>query len=944
MRYLNKREDFLREKNSNSINKIRSINEASEFNSGPFANDVGWNDSLLGRLINHIIRKARIARKVGQIKKLIERLQEQFDYLVDQSTVFSLGDDSQLLLLRITLSSFFKELIFAVENGRPVSELIGLTDGAIKAVNDVKELDKKDVLLEELKKFREFLNQFKDEESTTDEESTDTATTTYTTGLSDSKLFDLMFKNLEALKNIIYYKDVVKKNVEKPTFKVGDIVMFTNAQKKKNKVKILSLDHQITAGVDKIFLTKDDGPIAPEPKVNIKPNLFVVYVDASGNPIKNSKNVYAPFPAKPEQLTIESIIFEKDNLQYRNPVEKTRTNTIGNKSGANIDRNNIFKGEDPHLTQSLDNLKKAIDGLIGSQNQPPITIDFINNILANKLDNRKVIKSLYKEVNEFMVGKYKLSDLGPLYKEGIGVEYLTKRNQLNMVAKKIALFAKRALQFNGENMYGGLGDLGKHLKIFVDTLIPLTKATINEGVDILGYNSFLEAKNILPSGTPNSNPGATAAVPQGGTASGDAQGKEGDDAQGKEGGDQSKKILEFFNQTCIEVRAFTATDEEISKLREELEAKKKEGGEVIMSMDPIIEIMNLFIKAYKLYTVQTITKRSEKVDTNTLSEYTSFGGNSSDGGDSGRNGPYRNNKLFDAWEEGVNEIRKNRKYQVFFTKNAKLRLPTVPDPNPAKADDWEIKDNAGINFNRFINDILDGEKLYKSGSERGKVAVFVDSYFGEGAVTKNGEGAMATLDEKDLTDAATLENSKQKLSLELGKINPALKGVDLKANTIFTITYKNEDDVVKQRTFLIHEVSGGNVYMSYTLINYYKNKYLNRMNGTQKDILKGAFPVNLANDGTLAPKYTMVKVNEFDNIFKPNNTITVSSVDNDGTVTSPVFKGISEIYWLVYTENKKIYTIDDTTEPKLANLILQAGNKPCKTTVNSKSGIQIKKS
>jgi hypothetical protein len=73
MRYLNKREDFLREKNSNSINKIKSINEEAEFNSGPFANDVGWNDSLLGRLINHIIRKARIARKVGQIKKLIER-------------------------------------------------------------------------------------------------------------------------------------------------------------------------------------------------------------------------------------------------------------------------------------------------------------------------------------------------------------------------------------------------------------------------------------------------------------------------------------------------------------------------------------------------------------------------------------------------------------------------------------------------------------------------------------------------------------------------------------------------------------------------------------------------------------------------------------------------------------------------------------------------------
>jgi hypothetical protein len=937
MRYLNKREDFLREKNSNSINKIRSINEADT--SGPFANDVGWNDSLLGRLINHVIRKARIARKVGQIKKLIERLQEQFDYLVDQSTVFSLGDDSQLLLLRITLSSFFKELIFAVENGRPVSELIGLTDGAIKAVNDVKELDKKDVLLEELKKFREFLNQFKDDESTTDEESTDTDTTTAdTTGLSDTKLIDLMFKNLEALKNIIYYKDVVKKDVEKPTFKVGDIVMFTNAQKKKNKVKILSLDHQITAGVDKIFLTKDDGPIAPEPKVNIKPNLFVVYVDASGNPIKNSKNTYSTFPASPEQLTIESMIFEKENLQYRNPVEKTRTNTIGNKSGANIDRNNIFKGEDPHLTQSLDNLKKAIDGLIGSQNQPPITIDFINNILANKLDNRKVIKSLYKEVNEFMVGKYKLSDLGPLYKEGIGVEYLTKRNQLNMVAKKIALFAKRALQFNGENMYGGLGDLGKHLKIFVDTLIPLTKATINEGVDILGYNSFLEAKNILPAGTPDKTTGATATPQggdaQGGTASNDAQG------QGEDGGDQSKKILEFFNQTCVEVRAFTATDEEITKLKEELEAKKKEGGEVIMSMDPIIEIMKLFIKAYKLYTVQTITKRTEKVDTNTLSEYTSFGGGSTD--DSGRNGPYRNNKLFDAWEEGVNNIRKNRKYQVFFTKNAKLRLPTVPDPNPAKADNWEIKDNAGINFNRFINDILDGDKLYKSGTDRGKAAVFVDSYFGEGAVTKNGEGVMTTVDENELKEAAALEGSKKKVELEFGKV--PVKNEQLQTNTLFTITYTNDKDQPRQRTFLITELKGGYVYMSYALVKHY-NKYLDRMNGTQKTITKGtSLPVNLSTTDGAAIGYTKLKQNQFNDIFKVGNTITVNSVANDGSTSAPVFKGISDVYWMVKTEDKKIYIIDNSSKPKLSEVITSYQDKNSTLQVESKSGIEIKKS
>jgi hypothetical protein len=536
--------------------------------------------------------------------------------------------------------------------------------------------------------------------------------------------------------------------------------------------------------------------------------------------------------------------------------------------------------------------------------------------------------------------KATIQEKDKLYNEGI--EILNDKNKIVIIAEKIARFSKRALQFEKEGLYGGLGDLKVPLQTFVTTLLQINKVPIvtAKKESLFSYSSFLEAKNILPAGTPDKTTGATATAPQGGTASGDAQGQ----SQGEDGGDQSKKILDFFNKTCVEVRAFTATDEEITKLKEELAAKEKEGGDVVMSMDPIIEIMKLFIKAYKLYTVQTITKRSEKVDTNTLSEYTSFGSGSNEG-DSGRNGPYRNNKLFDAWEEGVNDIRKNRKYQVFFTKNAKLRLPTVPNPNPAKAGDWEIKDDAGIKFNKFINDLLDGETLYKSGTDRGKVATFVDSYFGDGSVTKNGDGVLNTLEQKDLDDAGKLENSKQKLDLELGKVNPSVKGIDLKVNTLFTITYKDDNDELKQRTFLIHEIDSDKVFMSYSFINYYRNKYLNRMNGPQKNIVKGStFPMEIATNYTQPVKYTMVKKNEFDSIFKLGNTITVSSVDNGGAVTSPVFKSISDVYWLVYTKDKKIYTIDNTTEPKLDKVILQAGDKPCRLQVNSKSGIQIKKS
>ena len=900
MRYLNKREDFLREKNSNSINKIKSINEEAD-TSGPFANDVGWNDSLLGRLINHIIRKARIARKVGQIKKLIERLQDEFNYLLDQSVQFSLGDESQLLLIKITLSSFFKELIFAVENGRPVSELIGLTDGAINAVNNAKELDKKDVLLEELKKFREFLNQFKDEEGSggDDSEENSESGSTDTEGIVANS-YGLMVKNLKALALILTnYKKV---NTGESTGATG-----------KPKVTY------ITKNGDKLNLIQSDNTKNPK-------KLDIATI--------RSKNPKLSTYAKDDQSLPSGMVLIME-----------AADSFG--TGGSANRGKTVVGED-HLTQAFNKLKKDIEVLI-SPREKGIAVDYtlINDIVtnSNNTDSKKLIKNLYNEVNRYLVGDKKatIQEKDTLYNEGI--EILNDKNKIVVIAEKIARFSKRALQFEKEGLYGGLGDLKVPLQTFVTTLLQINKVPIvtAKKESLFSYSSFLEAKNILPSGKPDNNTGAIAA-PQGGTASGDVQGQS--QSQG-EGGDQSKKILEFFNQTCVEVRAFTATDEEIAKLKEELAAKEKEGGSVIMSMDPIIEIMKLFIKAYKLYTVQTITKRSEKVDTNTLSEYTSFGGNSSGDGDSGRNGPYRNNKLFDAWEEGVNDIRKNRKYQVFFTKNAKLRLPTVPNPNPAKADDWEIKDDAGIKFNKFINDLLDGEKLYKSGTERGKVAVFVDSYFGEGSTTGNNQEVMSTLDQNDLDDAGKLENSKQKLYLELGKANPPVKGIDLKANTIFTITYKDDEDKTKQRTFLIHEIDGDKVYMSYSFINYYRNKYLNRMNGPQKNIVKGSsFPMELATNSTqpVKYKYTMVKKNEFDNIFKAGNTITVSSVDNDGVVTSPVFKGISDVYWLVYTKDKKIYTIDNTTEPKLDKVILQAGNKPCKITVNSKSNIQIKKS
>ena len=396
--------------------------------------------------------------------------------------------------------------------------------------------------------------------------------------------------------------------------------------------------------------------------------------------------------------------------------------------------------------------------------------------------------------------------------------------------------------------------------------------------------------------------------------------------------DDSVKIREFFNENCKEIIAFNTLTDEEKAVAKKVEETKEDNG-IIMSMDPIIEIMKLFIKAYKTYTVQTITKRTENVDTNTLSEYTSFGGGT--GADTGRSGPYRNNKLFDMWEEAVNNIRKERKYQALFTVNANLRLPVVTDPDPSNPKDWQIKPKAGLQFNRFINDILDGEKLYKAGSERGKVSTFVDSYFGEGATKDQG-----VLETNDLKEATEIEASKKKIELEFGKV--PVKNEQLQVNTLFTITYTNDKEQKRQRTFLITELKGGYVYMSYALVKHY-NKYLNKMNATQKTITKGTLPTLSISDEA-AIGYTKVKQNQFNDIFRAGNTITVNSVANDGSTSAPVFKGISDVYWMVKTEDKKIYIIDNSGKPKLSEVITSYQDKNSTLQVESKSGIEIKKS
>jgi hypothetical protein len=895
MRYLNKREDFLKQKQHIQGVPYETLLEASS-GAGPFANDVGWNDSLLGRLINHVIRKARIAAKVPRIKSLISQLKDEFEQIVGQAKIYSLSAEDQQLVIQIELDVFFKELIYAVENNFKVGILKSLTDGCIKRVTDMVEFDKKAVLLEELKKFREFLDQFKDDQGSNDDEedkeddkdSTDKSTDTGAAGAG----YVTMVKNLKALALIL--ANYTKVNTTGSTGSTG----------KPKKT-------YITKNGDKLNLIQSD--IAKNPN-----KLDIASI--------RSKNPKLSGYAKDDQSLPSGMVL----------LMEATVDTIGTGGAAN--RGKTVVGED-HLTQAFNKLKKDIEVLISTK-EKGIGVDykFINDIAtnSNNEDSKKLIKNLYNEINRYLVGDKKatIQEKDKLYTEGI--EVLNDKNKIVIIAEKIARFSKRAFQFEKENLYGGLGDLKVPLQTFVTTLREINKLPVvtAKKESLFNYYSFLEAKNILDNqgGGGQAAPTGDDNKPTTGTAS-QTQGKD----DNKDNVDEvSAKILEFFNKTCIEVRAYTVSDEERKAIQTKIDQVKTEDGKKIeMTIDPIIAIMNLFIKAYKLYTVKTITKRTEGVDTNTLSEYTSFGQSGEDGG---KSGPYRNNKLFDMWEEAVNNIRKDRKYQAIFTDNANLRLPKVTDPDPANPEDWTIKPKAGASFRKFINDVLDGDTLYKTASNRGAVATFVEKYFGDGSVTEKSAA--------DIDSTTLVENAESAGKIAENAINLELKkqtAIGAEPNTFFTIEGMRAKDPAKpdvfdesvQRTFFINKIEASVVWLTGTT---FLKKFDFDLLEPKHQIDKGDFE-KLSNNKSGDFYYTSIKVDDFKKL-KPSQKLSIVTVDTKGSQSSVDKIQVTNIYTLNKVDDDSPYKVSDEGVTKILN---KAGVKTdVKTTVQNKSGTEIK--
>lgn len=855
---------FLKDRDQFINNRINENFDMSGKGSGPLGNDINWGDSLVGRLLNSIARKAKIGIDVKRIETLSNKIKSEFDDLL-ANAISSTSEDSTLEYIKI--SYLLGELKKSVDEGKKVKYLIPQTESTIDYVNKAEvsteegdykiSQESKDDLLNQLNEFLEFLKQFDGEEGETglssevtgldegedpsksQEEAEETSSKEqlkYTGMVSLLKQLKLMMDNKsevltsaqgesdskEKSKNIKYvFNNIISsinefrpgdkkfsndlltgsEDVKWPVIEISnnkiiyrkskklveitedgklmvDIPKYDETNKRytgsskprliefnKENIKMISkyIFNQLN-DIQSVINTNKDFKLNKEEikwfNQNIK-GKWLVNESKKGNwyktkigecsnnsrvkfltpPVKNQSDTNVNtilskgtifsdkskadnfYETKTRVLSKKGKVYDKEKQKdFSDKVAVTsesytlfydleflleKTVLSGKKRPDGKDRKDANTSED-HLNQSLSKLKDQFK----SMEDNGINSNFLKGIIEGskstneegKPKNIKVIKLLMKDIKD---SYNKIGNIGKLFESIEVISNLSKRKQ---IADKIARFAKFSLQLEGENMYGGLGEIGDPIKEFNKLFKKLLNTEFEEKKSegkLFTYDSFISE-----------------AV--------------GDKIKTKK---TSDKIREYFYKN-MDYDRWIIEEKDVENIKKDVEESSKEAN--TYKFDHIIEIVKLFNKAYKIYTKPTIPsgRGGGKVSNKTFREYTYLGSGSPNPSDPGY-GPWRNNKIFDKFESSILDIIKSTEYQSIFDEN------TVIVSGDKK------KKGGGKVLLRFINNLLDGDKYYKSGVQQ----KFIQEYFGlpvgKDKIYENDEDDSKTT--RELADSAVVK-------------------------------------------------------------------------------------------------------------------------------------------------------------------------------------------
>ena len=811
MRHLHSRDNYL--KNINERKRIQQdkmledlttklILEENAPGSGAFGNNVKWGDSLLGRFINFVIRKIGVGVDMGRISLVSKQMKSQFERLVSESAIRTLSKEDQEDISKVQISSILGVLKKAVDDGEKVGKLKDITQSTIDNLEDLEVSEKseesKKVIIAALEEFLKFLEKYKDSDGkggplsedadkTEDDDEKESEEGKPGDKISIKTGYPTMIKNLKALSLVLANYKKFKPNAIASA--PEDYIYITKGGE---TIEAIQIDVKINKNKLAIEQIWSANAKTLEP--------YTIKADKSKmdkNKLQLGKDIKIKL-----SLVKESFIFEEGPIQ---------TSMVGDKSGIGAgggkDRN-VGTGKEDHLTQAYTKLKKACEVLENPKDKGiGVTFDFLKAITDKSVDeeSKVAIKSLYKEILRYLIGDKKATLNAPadsLFVESI--DTIKDKNKKIIVAEKIARFTMRAIQFDGQNLYAGLGDLGKPLQQFVDSMKELKKIDPEELKEVvkkqesklLKYDSYLTLIR---------------------EAEGDEAQAQGENKEDKSA-EISKEIKEYFDEN-LDFDAFLLSEEEVKVVEEKVEdASKKQGKSIVINgMNPIIEIVRLFNRAYKLHTTDVIpgARTDGAVDRLTYNEYTAFGGGS--GAPSAtEHGPYRHKKTFNIWEDAVFDILADTRFSPVFAKE------TVLDDGGGN-----VREGAGVALRQLMTDLLDGDNLYKSsggGDSAGAQKKAIEKYFGETATTffeTNSDVQLGMVDKKtgkndieinnETADAITVSNLQFTKSSSLTS-DEVLKESKFRFTTL-QVNGKNSEGKIVHWYLFVNEMANDKYYV-----------------------------------------------------------------------------------------------------------------------------------
>ena len=855
MKYLNRREDFL---NKSKYTKIENlIKEEAGTRSGPFENEIPWGDSLLGRLIMATIRKASIGINIMSIKRLIPRLTDQFNEILISCKI---SEDSKKDAARVLIFELLKKLKNAVDAGEEVDILISITDETISNVKSNEKSGKsglafddndgkRNKLLDELDEWKKFLLSLGDTVETEKEEEVKP------TNVNTQEIpFDFCIKNLNALNSILLaykrVKDISKQvHISKKDSTGQEVKTGQEYTYNGKKVRVINLEHPQKVGGDQEWLTDDDVTSA-EDIVYPKDGVFVIWPD-----VKNS--VGKALPASKLVPITESTtpVVPVKQISILSSIKKVYDFCIQRDT-------DIFKDLEQFFKMSPENQKipKFKNPILKIYNTARLNED-LNIFLSKPEDIGKSLITLYKSTKVKEDGSF----------EGIQDDMKLAIVDFNKTMKNILLFQSGVKEKDTETVESednketeSTNDVDDNVEDLEDNK---NLSNFTDSVKLLKYSSFIKINELV-----DDNNNLETSVPN---------------------DSKVQKIKDYFYAN-VDYLEFVMDKAEIDKIEANME--NVQNDKLVLSIDPIIEILKLFNRAYKLHTTNVIPggRSGGVVSRSVYNEYTPLGGGNASGNSGTSDGPYRNNKTFNVWEDAVLDILKQTKFQPIFSKDTKIQIGN------------KLVEGAGTTFRKLITNLLDGDKLYKEGAQK----KFLDEYFGPDAVTDKTQLGIGNDTKTNATNAADIKTTE----LSFIKNSDLTTNEDIKnskfTNKILQVKGREDD---KDRTIYIfvEGMAGGYVNISYCTSIYFFKKYIDAQGSATLKTLNTMVSAKTGPDGDYLLRYSKVELKDFIKILK-NSKVELNSVTTGGTIQKGRVIQPTLVSWLGNDTDKSLYSITDT--------------------------------